>query len=109
MIGGFLARLADDRYVQSLADNLSDLSSRYALIGHAVIPCVGRLFLEREPIKMSSIDPMYSRPMVEPIPDICGNALFTSDANQAWHEAVIAVAMDRWGKPQHRCPDPADC
>src|SRR5882762_4805332 len=39
MIGGFLARLADDPYVQMPADDLSDLSSRYALVGHAVIPC----------------------------------------------------------------------
>ena len=39
MIGCFLARLADDRYVQTPADYLSDLSSRYALVGHAVIPC----------------------------------------------------------------------
>src|SRR6266481_2945138 len=44
MIGCFLARLADDRYVQMPADDLSDLSSRYTLVGHAVIPCSTELF-----------------------------------------------------------------
>src|SRR6266849_8590654 len=44
MIGCFLTRLADDRYVQMPADDLRDLSSRYSLVGHAVIPCSTELF-----------------------------------------------------------------
>ena len=56
---------------------------------------------------MSSIEPMHCGPAIEPVAYKCGNALFTCDADQAWHKAVIAVAVDRRGKPQHRCADSA--
>jgi hypothetical protein len=52
VIGCFLARLADDRYVQMPPDDLSDLSSRYTLVGHAVIPCSDGTFLKREPVEI---------------------------------------------------------
>src|SRR5271155_1741886 len=107
MIGGFLARLADDRYVQMPTDDLSDLSRRYALIGHAVIPCSDGTLLEHEPVETSSIEPMHRGPAVEPVAYKCGNALFACDANQVWHKAVITVAVDRWRKPQHRSVDSA--
>src|SRR6266478_5218529 len=107
MIGCSLARLADDRYVQLPTDDLSDLSSRYALVGHAVIPCSDGTFLEHQPVEMSSIQLVHRGPAVEPVAYKCGKALFTCDANQAWHKAVITVAVDRWGKPQHRCADSA--
>src|ERR1700722_16087942 len=55
MIGCFLARLADDPYVQLPADGLGDLSSRYALVGHSVIPRSNATFLEHEPVEMSRI------------------------------------------------------
>src|SRR5271154_1368664 len=107
MIGCLLARLADDRHVQTPSDDLSDLSSRYALIGHTVVPCTSRFSLEREPIEMSSIEPVHRGPAVEPIPDICGNALFACDADQPWYKAVIAVAMDRRREPHYGCLDSA--
>src|SRR5215472_11864435 len=59
MIGGCLGRRADDRSVQAPPDCLSDLSSRYALVGDAVIRGSSTTFLEYEPIKMSSIEPMH--------------------------------------------------
>src|SRR6266446_10341022 len=68
MIGCFLTRLADDRYIQMPADDLSDLSSRYTLVGHAVIPCSDGAFLEHEPVEMSSIQPVHRGPAVEPVP-----------------------------------------
>ena len=107
MIGCFLARLADDRYVQMPANDLSDLSSRYALVGHTVISGYTGAFLKRESVEMSSIEPVHRGPAVEPLAYKCGNALFTRDADQAWHEAVITAAVDRWGKPQSRCADSA--
>src|SRR4029077_9915077 len=105
MIGCLLARLANDRYAQMPADGLSDLSGRYALVGHAVIPCSDGTFLVHEPVEMSSIQPVHRGPAVEPVAYKCGNALFSCNADQAWHKAVITVAVDRWGKPQHRCSD----
>src|ERR1700722_11757412 len=94
MIVCFLARLADDRYVQMPADNLRNLSSRYALVGHAVILGARGTFFEHEPIEMSSIKPVYRRPAVESVADKCGNTSFTCDANQARHTAVITAAVD---------------
>jgi len=105
MIGCFLPRLADDRYVQLPTDDLSDLASRYALVGHAVISGCRGAFLKRKPVEMSSIESMHRGPAVESVPYKCGNALFPCDANQARYKAVITVAVDRWRKPQHRCAD----
>src|SRR5258705_5781304 len=107
MIGCFLSRLADDWYIQMPADDLSDLSSRYALVGHPVIACSDGTALENEPVEMGSIQAVHGGPAVEPVAYKCGNALFTCDANQAWHKAVITVAVDRWGKPQDRRADAA--
>src|SRR6202035_538865 len=107
MFGCFLARLADDRYIQMPTDDLSDLSSRYALVGHAVIRDSSGTFLKHKPVKVSGIESVHGGPAVEPGADICGHALFTCDANEAWHKAVITFAVDRWGKPQHRCADSA--
>src|SRR5580692_9306416 len=84
------------------ADDFSDLASRHALVAHAVIAHPSSTLLKCEPVEMSSVEPMYPGPAVKPIPDICGNTLFPSDTDQAWHETVITVAVDRWGKPQHR-------
>jgi hypothetical protein len=67
MIDCFLARLADDRYVQMPTDYLSDLSSRYTLIGHDVIPCSDGTFLKHESVEMSSIEQVHRGPAVESI------------------------------------------
>src|SRR5580704_6754366 len=107
MIGSCLVRFADDRYVQAMADCLSDLSRRYTLVGDAVIRGLSTTFLQHEPIEMSSIESVHRGPAIEPVPYKCGNALFTCDADQVRHKAMIAIAMDRRRKPQHRCPDSA--
>src|SRR5580692_2074712 len=54
---------------------------------------------------MSGIEPVHRGPAIEPLPYKCGNALFTCDADQLRHKAVITVAMDRRRKPKHRRPD----
>jgi hypothetical protein len=107
MIGSCFARLAGDRCVQAMADCPSDLSSRYALVGDAVIRGPSSTFLTHEPIEMSSIEPVHCGPAIEPVPYKCGNSLFTCNADQLRHKAVITAAMDRRRKPQHRCPDSA--
>src|SRR5579864_3820345 len=95
MIGCFIGRFADDRYVQTTTDCLGDLSSRYALVGDAVICGSSTTFFEHEPIEMSSIEPVHRGPAIEPVPYKCGNALFTCNADQLRHKAVITVPMDR--------------
>src|SRR5258708_38850601 len=107
MMGCFLARLADDRYVQRPTDVPRHLSRRYALLGQPVIPCSDGPFREHKPVEMSSIQLVHRGPTVEPVAYIRGNGLFSCNADQAWHKAVITVAVDRWGKPQHRCADSA--
>src|SRR5690348_6540450 len=101
MIGCFLGRFADDRYVQAMADFLSDLSSGYALVGDAVIGGSSTTFLKHKPVEMSSIEPMHCGPAIKTVANKCGNTLLTCDANQAWHKTVITAAVDRWRKPQH--------
>src|SRR5260221_11640937 len=51
---------------------------------------------------MSSIEPMYRGPAVHPVAYVCRNALLACDADDIWNEAVIALAMHRWRKAQHR-------
>src|SRR5258706_6666785 len=51
---------------------------------------------------MSSIEPVYRGPAVHPVAYVCRNALLARDADEKWNEAVIARAMHRWGKTQHR-------
>jgi hypothetical protein len=99
MIGCFLTRLADDGYVQVAADDVSDFPSRYALIGHAMIPASSAALLEHEPVEISCIEPMHRRPAAESVSYICGDALLVCNADQAWHEAVIAFSVYRWRKP----------
>jgi hypothetical protein len=107
MIGGFLARLADDRYVQMPADDLSDLSNRYALVGNAMIGGSSSTFLKHKPVKVSGIESVHCGPTVEPVTHIRRNTFFTRDADESWNETVIPAAMDRWGKPQHGCGNSA--
>src|SRR5580693_4789464 len=45
---------------------------------------------------------MHRGPAVESIADKCRNALFACNADQAWHKAVIAFAMDRGREAHHR-------
>src|SRR4051812_22490604 len=107
MVGCFFGRFADNRNVQTSADDLGDLSSRYALIGDAMISgCKGPL-LNREPVQMSSIEPVHCGPAITTVAHVRRNTFLTRDVDQAWHETVITLAVDRWGKPQHQCADSA--
>ena len=103
MIGCFLARLADDRYVQATADCLGYLPGLHSLVGDTVIGGSSTTFLEHESVKMRSIDPMHRGPAIQTVANKCGNTLLTRDADQLWQKAVITAAVDRWRKPQHRC------
>lgn len=71
MAGGFLGGLADDRHVQASADYAGDLSERNAFFRDRVIPGSRGSFLKREPIEMSDIEPVYSRPPVVSFPYKC--------------------------------------
>jgi hypothetical protein len=96
MIGGFLTRFSDDRYVQVLTDDLSDVSSRHAFVGQTVITASSRTLLQYEPVEMTGIEPMYCRPTVESLSYIRGNSLFPRDADQVWDKSVIAFSVYRW-------------
>jgi hypothetical protein len=51
---------------------------------------------------MRSIEPVHCGPAVAPVTHIRRHALLTRDADEAWNDAVITVAMDRWRKAYHR-------
>ena len=59
-----LGRFADDRNVNTTADRLSDLSKRYALLGHSVISGPGNAFLKDEPVKARCVEAVHRRPAV---------------------------------------------
>ena len=95
MLGRLFRRLRDDRNIQAAADHLRDLLERHAFFGDGVKRAALRAALEREPKDASRIEPMHGRPAVVPVADIGGDALFAREIDQARHEAVIAVAMNR--------------
>src|SRR5882757_9466382 len=100
--GCFLARLADDRHIQAAADHAGDVSQRNPLFGERVIAVSRGTFLKHEPVEPRGIEPMHRGPAVEPLAHIGRYALFTRDPDQVRDEGVIAVAMDRWRKTDHR-------
>jgi hypothetical protein len=86
--------LADNWHVQSAADHASDVSEQHAFVRDPVILGRGTL-LKHEPVEMSSIEPMYCWPAIEPFAQIRRDALLSREANEDGNETVIAVAMDR--------------
>lgn len=99
MSSRLLARLAGNRHIQMSADDLSDVSEWHALVGNSVIRSSCGTFLEREPIKMSSIEPVHRGPAVETITHIRRNSFFLRDSDETRNKAVIAFAMDRGWQP----------
>ena len=57
--------------------------------------------VKRQGEEMRDIEPVSRRPTIGSITDIAGHAFFTGDVDQSDHEAVISVAMTRWGE-SHR-------
>jgi hypothetical protein len=80
------------------AYHLSDVSERNTLIGYAVISTTGGTFFKRQPVETSGIQPVHSGPVIEPIPHVRRNALFTRNGKEVRNEAVITVSMHRWRK-----------
>src|SRR5262249_56407042 len=81
MIGCFLARFRDDRHLQASTDDVRDVSRRHALVRNPVKRGSCGTFLERQSEEMRGIEPVYSRPAVEPLADIRRNALRARDAD----------------------------
>src|SRR5258708_1904800 len=102
MAGCLLGGLADDRHIQVAADDVSDVSSRDSLVGDRMVVGPGGALFQRQPEQMSSIEPVYRGPAVYPVAYVGRNALLARDANEIWNKAMIARAMHRWRKAQHR-------
>jgi hypothetical protein len=65
------------------ADYLRDVSELNALIGDAVISTTRGTLFKRQLVKMRSIEPVQGGPVIEPVTDIRGNALFTRNGKEA--------------------------
>ena len=102
VVGGLFGRFADQGHIQASRDYRSNVSERHAFIGNSVIGGSGGAFFQREPVDVGSVEAMNGGPAIEPVVDIRGEALFPRDLNKRRNEAVVAVAMDRWRKAQHR-------
>ena len=88
-----LGGLANDRHIQSSADDVSDVSRRDPLVGDPVVVGRGGALLQREPVETGSIEPVHCGPAVHPVAYIGRNTLLARDADEKWNEAVIACAM----------------
>ena len=83
VVGCFLGGLADNRHVQAAAKRACDLSEGHAFFGDPVIPRSCGTLLQHEPVEMRNIEPVDSRPAVEPFAQIRRDALFTPNPNKA--------------------------
>ncbi len=106
---GFLGSLADDRHVQAAADDFRNFAEWQACLRDGVIPgtCSGTL-LERQPVKVSGIEPVHRGPAIAPVAHIGRDALFAGDCDEDRNEAVIAVPVDRQWKTDYRRADAAN-
>src|SRR5260370_2228950 len=106
MVGCRLGRLCNHGHVEASADYLSDLSNWSTFVGDPMKgSCRGSL-LKNEPVEASSIEPVHCGPAVKPVAHIRRDALFTRDADESRHEAVIAISMYPVRDVQHRHAHP---
>ena len=68
MVLGFFRSLAHHGNIQAAADHPSDVSERYALIGDPMIPGSCGNLLKREPVEMSSMEPVREGQRLSPSP-----------------------------------------
>ena len=94
VVSRVLRGFADDRQVQSAADDLGYVSEQQPFFGDSVISGTCGTLLKGQPVNTSRIEPVHSGPAVASIPHIGRNAFFTRDADEGWNEAVIAIAVD---------------
>src|SRR5215472_18084798 len=107
MVSCFLGGLGDDRHLQVSANYASDVSNRHALLGDPMKPDSRPTLLERQPEEVRSIEPVHRGPAVEPLADICRDALLTRSGDESRNEGVIAVAVYRRRKAYQRDADSA--
>src|SRR5260370_24889211 len=100
-LGRFFGRLTDAWHLQAAADDFGDLPKGYAFFGHAVMTSACSAFFKCKPEQMSSIEPVNGRPAVEALADVCRSSFLTRHIDESRHKAVIAIAVDRWWKPDN--------
>ena len=76
------------------ANEGGDGAHRDALVGRAVVPCIGRALLHRQPEEAGRIEPVPGGPMVKSLPDVGRHARLAGNVDEGWHEAVFAVVVD---------------
>lgn len=104
MAHGFIGSLADDGHVETATDHGGDIFERHAFFGDCMIPgSRNDAVFEREPVDARGVEPMHRRPAGEPLADVGRCAFFAGNADEDRCEAVVAFAMDRGSKPDHRC------
>src|SRR5215475_2575056 len=109
VVAGFVERLADDGNVQTAADNFSHLSERHTLVSDAMVASSGRILFQGKSEQTCSIEPVHSRPAVEPVVDAGRDALFSRYVDENRDQAMIAIAMDRGRKTNNRHAHLAHC
>src|SRR5262249_27685244 len=109
VVAGFVGRLADDGNVQTAADNVCQLSERHTLVSDAMVASSGRILFQSKSEQTCSIEPVHSRPAVEPVVDAGGDVPFSRYVDENRDQRVIAIAMDRGRKTNNRHAHLAHC
>src|ERR1700752_3091747 len=85
----FLGSEADHGYLQSFADDFSDLPHSYSLFSGGVVRAASFALLRPKPVEMGNIENMRRRPAIESFADVCRCSLFTGHPDQGDDEALL--------------------
>src|SRR5919202_5666492 len=64
MTSRFIGRSRHHRQIQVSTNDFGNLANWYAFVGHTVVTSAGNALLQRQPVQMSGIEPVHSRPAV---------------------------------------------
>ena len=92
----------DGRDAEVPPDRSRDLEHRDALLGDAVQRRAGRRRPQREPEEARRVEPVDGGPAIGPAADVGRDAVGAGDVDQLRDEAVVALTVDRRGKPEQR-------
>ena len=77
------------------------------LLGGGMVSAASGILFKHEAEEMSGVEPVHRSPTVEAVADIRRYALLARETDQQRDEAVVAIAVYRWRKPDYRHPHAA--
>ena len=88
--------MADNRNVETPANNLSDVLERNSFFSDSMVTGSCNVIFPSDPVNNSRIQPMDGGPALKALTQIGGYTLFPRQADQHRNEGMITVAVNRW-------------